>query len=247
VRDFLPTVYWSQEIHVDKTYRYLCEDLAVEHYLLNRSPRIEKDLLFAVEQLPLLHHALDRSLAPDDRKRLLRFDREYTVALLKYAHASLSTYAEQTSDSIVRSALSRWPEVEKSYNRDEFFEERPEGLIHGDFNTSNIYISKNGKKLRAVDWEWAGYGVPHSDLVSLLGGCNWRIKNEALERFNKQHKGLSLLEHKRWFHWCRLGHGLLDAGFLARQQLESTRRVAWIPDRIHQGIHEVLGACQELA
>ena len=247
VREFLPTVYWSQELQAGKAYRYLCEDLGVEHYLLSRLPREEKGLLVAAEQLPSLHRALESSLGAGDRQRLLRFDREYSVALLSYAHASLRTYEEKTSETVVRDALNQWPEVKKIYHRDEYFEDRPEGFIHGDFNPSNIYISKNGKGLRVVDWEWAGYGVPHADLVSLLKGCNLRIQNKALERFAKQLKGLSLLEHKRWFHWCRLERGLLDASFLARQQLESKRSVDWIPDKICQRIREVLGECQELA
>lgn len=247
LREFLPTVYWAQEWPAEKTYRYLFEDLGVEHYLLSRSPKVEEDLLLAAEQLPLLHHALEDSLGVDIRKQLLRFDREYSVAILNYAHASIRAYVEKRSDSVVRSALNRWTEVEKSYQRDEYFEARPEGFIHGDFNTSNIYISKKGRTLKVVDWEWAGYGVPHADLVSLLKGRNWRTQREALERFTKHHKGLSLLEHKRWFHWCRLDRGLLDAAFLARQELESKRRVDWIPDRIHHGIYEVLGACDELA
>jgi hypothetical protein len=247
VSNFLPTVYWAKEWQAEKTYRYLCEDLGAEHYLLSRSLRIKQDLLFAAEQLPLLHDALERSLDADDRKRLLRFDREYSVALLGYARASIRAYEEKTSDAVVHDAMNRWPEVEGCYYRDEFFDERPEGLIHGDFNTSNIYISRNNKRLKAVDWEWAGHGVRHADLVSLLRGYSMRVQYEALERFSKQLKGLSFHEHRRWFHWCRLGRGLLDAAFLARQQLESKRRLDWIPARIRQGIHEVLGACQELA
>lgn len=247
VRDFLPIVYWAQEWKAEKTYRYLCEDLGVEHYLLSRSLRIEQDLLFAAEQLPMLHDALERSLGAEDRKRLLRFDREYSVALLDYAHDSIKAYEDKTSDSVVRKGLNQWSEVEKSYNCEQFFEGQPAGFIHGDFNTSNIYNRKNGKGLKVVDWEWAGYGVRHADLVSLLKGCNLRIQNEALERFSRQHKGLSLPEHRRWFQWCRLGRGLLDVAFLARQELEAKRRVAWIPGRIRLGIHEILGACQKLA
>ena len=151
VREFLPIVYWSREWHSEKIYQYLCEDLGVEHYLLSRSPRVEKDLLFVAEQLPLLHDALERSLGADDRKRLIQFDRKYSIALLNYALASIRIYEEDTSDTVVHYALNQWPEVEKNYLRDEFFEDRPASFIHGDFNTSNIYISNKGKRLRVVD------------------------------------------------------------------------------------------------
>jgi hypothetical protein len=244
---FLPKVYWTVELEAEKCFAYICEDLGAEHYRLSRSTCYKRDVLLVAEKLWSLQQAFECSLGENDSARLLCFDRDFSVSLLKYAHESIMKYSEYAQHSVVREVLNQWSKVEAILHRDELLDARPESLIHGDLNPSNIFISKRGNEIRVVDWEWAGRGVPHADLVSLSKGCNRRTRRKALALFTEQIDGGGpMAEHLRWFSLCRLERGLLDAGFLARQAVESERTVSWMPDRIIRALGEVLEGCRGL-
>ena len=48
----------------------------------------------------------------------------------------------------------------------------PKTLVHGDFNASNVLVTRSpaGQRIRMIDWETAGVGPGLLDLVSLLSG-----------------------------------------------------------------------------
>jgi hypothetical protein len=240
--EFLPKDYWSQEVQADTLYRYLWEDLAEEYDRPNR----KQYLMSAAERLPALQRALKESLDERAATGLLRFDRASGSALIGYAEPSLSEYAEETSDPLVRQAMDLWPQLSSFYQSDEFRENRPEGFIHGDYNPSNIYVhAKDNRRIKVVDWEWAGRGVPHADLASLTTGCDRTFQQEALKHFAAGSEEMSLSEHWKWYRWCQFERGLLDAAFLARQQMKSQRRVAWMPGRIQTAVRALLDVHQE--
>jgi len=244
--EFLPRVYWSQEVQADTLYRYLWEDLAVDYSRPGHAPNPRRYLLCAAERLPALQRALKESFHEKNTPGLLRFDHAYGSTLMDYAQKSLSSYAQESSDPVVCQAMDLWPQLSSFYLSDEFQENRPEGFVHGDYNPSNIYIhAKDNSRIKVVDWEWAGWGVLHADLASLTKACDRLFRQEAVRRFAKQMEGLSLSEHWKWYRWCRLERGLLDAAFLARQQMESQRRVAWMPGRILTALRTALDVYQE--
>jgi thiamine kinase-like enzyme len=94
--------------------------------------------------------------------------------------------------------------------------------------------------VKVVDWEWAGIGVPHADLASLLKCVSPDDERMALETFSRGSGQLSAEEHLRLFRWCQLERRLLDAGFIARQQTMSTRQLPRLDDFVRGAAGDVL-------
>jgi thiamine kinase-like enzyme len=82
-------------------------------------------------------------------------------------------------------------------------------------------------QLKVADWEWAGVGLPHADLGALVKSVRREDHAAPLQVFLEEDRRLEPEQHWRLFHWCQLERRLLDAAFLAKQQLISARRVSW--------------------
>lgn len=243
---YLPAVYVCHEIIPGKHYQYLLEDLIWTYRKLWLST---EDLLRASSELPALHRALNRWSAIAGYKGLLRFDDDFTVGLLDYARVHLTRYAQETGDETVTEVCGRWSEISEIYQSQEFREVPREFTIHGDYNRLNIYFHRKDKdRMKVVDWEWAGLGLPHTDLASLLKKVmSAEIEERALRLFTKDESGLSFEEHVRLYRWCQLGRGLLDGAYLAEQGSVSSRQLSWLPSFINGAMLQVLRACTELA
>lgn len=220
--DLLPEVHRCEEVVPGVRYRYLLEDLAPE-CVRPGQPRLA---MLAAGELPRIHAALETHRpALDDA--LLAYDGSFGAALPSYVRAALADL--EGSPHAVRgvgAVLGEWETLVDAYLAGM---ERVHGavapvVIHGDANPSNIWSDRlRPRRLRLVDWEWAGVGIPHSDLVSALEGVTPDVERRALERFHDVSGARDLAEDLHAYRWCRLQRALLNAGFLANQLMRSTR------------------------
>ena len=123
------------------------------------------------------------------------------------------------------------------------------GAIHGDYNPSNVlYHVQRPEQIKLLDWEWAGVGVPHADLVSLMKGARPDVEERALRIFADHDRGLGLAEHRRLYDWCKLERGLLDGAFMAAQFLRLPPTTGFnFSGHIEASMRRVLIALQQLA
>jgi thiamine kinase-like enzyme len=85
-------------------------------------------------------------------------------------------------------------------------------LVHGDFNASNILVTRSpaGTRIRIIDWETAGVGPGLLDLASLMSG---RLPDthraQMIDAYRANLDGsrlgaLSFAEFDEALSWCRL-------------------------------------------
>jgi thiamine kinase-like enzyme len=247
---FLPKVYLCLEVVPGRQYQYVLEDLSERYQRLAECKKLARKngILNAAARLPNLHRALDAWVADSDSPHLLRFDREFSTALLPYARRNLESYVQQKADRTVSKAVQRWPEIAQAYGRREFQERLTAQPIHGDYHTGHIYFpSDSPDRIKLIDWEWTGFGRPHADLASLLKRVDPDTEHQALAAYAERAKSLPFTGHRRLYEWCQLERGLLDAAFLASQQMESQRKAAWIPEYIQKSIVRALRAQEWLS
>lgn len=241
---YLPAVYLCLEVTPGRHYQYLLEDVMQEYRKVQYD---STDILNAAAELPALHRAMSEWSLVAGQDHLLRFDREFSTALLDYVRENLERYLQETANKAVSEICKLWPQIYELHQRQEFYDLQTICPIHGDYNTANIYIHvRDMRRIKVIDWEWAGLGVAHADLVSLLKRVDPETEQRALASFYKQVNGLSFDEHKRLYRWCQLERGLFDVAFLAKQQMESPRKVDWVSDYIQASMQQVLDAYQEL-
>jgi hypothetical protein len=122
----------------------------------------------------------------------------------------------------------------------------PKTLVHGDFNASNILVTRSraGNRIRIIDWETAGVGPGLLDLASLVSGQvpeKRRAAMVAAYRDNLAGSRLGALsdgEFDRALTWCRLALAVQWLGWSP----------GWSPPRAHtyDWRKEALQLAQEL-
>ncbi len=253
---YVPEVYFCAEIIPQVQYSYLLEDLS-ETY---KKPRTPGEILNVVQAQAEFHRALRDALpshSPDEfvHDTLLRFDHVFSNDLREYASHKLGEYISAHQDAVSEEFWRLWPEIAQIHAREEFFhlhslQQQPLQPIHGDLNNTNIWVHReNPHQIKYVDWEWAGLGMPHADLVSLLKFSLPRTERKAIRIFAHANPRLSLAEHNRLYQWCRLERGLLDASFLAAQavsvsdeQAETAETQMDFPHHVRSALKRVLSA-----
>jgi hypothetical protein len=215
---YLPNVVYFQELARGEHFQYLLEDLS-DAYQKDSRPA---GSLRAGLILPDLHEAMRQWLELAGPQNLLHYDEAYTQGLVEYAGRTLDQYCRQVDSSIVKGFCRRWPEIAGAYpdlDLDLFQATRP---IHGDFNITNIlFHKKEAGLIKILDWEWAGFGLPHADLASLLNAASEDLEKAVLEQYSTRVKNGSPQEHWRSYNWCKLQRGLLDSSFTALHVLEN--------------------------
>ncbi len=215
---YLPAIYRCIEIVPGSQYQYLLEDIGKSH----RQASSPEDILYAAAQLRILHGALQEWSTSADQERLLRFDMDFLASFREYVTHHLRPYARATRDESVSEVCERWPQISRYCLLRDFQELEPTRPIHGDFCPSNILIQrKPPNQIKLIDWEWAGIGVAHLDLATLLKRATPELEEQALRIFADQYNHLSLEDHRRLYLWCKMRHGLLDAAYGAAQQMGS--------------------------
>lgn len=218
VLPYLPEVYQCREIASGSHYLYLTEDLSRRHVRL-RQPQLAS---VVSRELPAIHAALATLIDDRDGNGFLRFDRDFSVALLEYAAAALHELASKRPLRRVEAMLSAWGRLERVYRRGlvSTYDLVDLAPIHGDLNPMNIWADPNEpSRLRLVDWEWAGVGIPHADLVSACKAGSPAVEREAVRRYNLATNERTFDEDHGIFSWCKLQRCVLDAAFFARQLL----------------------------
>lgn len=211
---YLPCVYLAEEAIPGALYRYIMEDLGEEYIRALGDDRIQK----AADLFPEFHEAMLR-WNPRDQAGLIQYGRDFSATLQTYALPRLEKYIAQHDDPAIRELLDNWQGISSKHLDPEFFDAGTHGLIHGDPNYSNVYLhASDPKKMKLVDWEWAGFGTPYADLVSLLKGGPSYLERWAVDRMAARLKHPSAQAY-RLYMWSYLERGILDAAFLSVQAL----------------------------
>jgi hypothetical protein len=245
LKEILPQVYLAHEAAPGLRYQYLLEDLQNDYQPVNRSEAIQ-DALIA---LPTIHQALAEWASQEHPQNLLRYGNGYQDELFDYTRAGLEEYAQQHPSEQVNKALTALESMRSLYQREIQPMLATDRVIHGDLNHTNIFIHKDDPtKIKVIDWEWAGTGAPHSDLVSLMKGYPAATEQEALRQFAQQNPQTPAREHNCIYQWCKIERGLLDAGFLAKQAIHNTHETNFsLHSAVSGSINRALSAYQALS
>lgn len=243
LRDFLPIPFHTWEAVPGQEFHFLLEDLRPNH----RKAPGPQDTLSAAAALPHLHRAMQLWVERADTAGLIQYDPEVSAALLHYAARNLERFLEKTGNEMAAQVLRLLPRIATRLDEEVFHSHLPLQPIHGDYNKANILIHrKDPEKVKVLDWEWAGMGIPHADLASLLKRATPEIEQLALQAFIRGKGELSASLHHRLYEWCQLERGLCDAAFLAVQHLDGPHEVAWIPAYIETALRRTMRAFREL-
>jgi len=240
--DYLPAVYYCEEVVPGQHYRYLLEDVnTVYHPLSYRSPKIVN----IAAGLPALHETMRRWAQDIGTDGLLKYGSAFSSALAVYVQTQLGRYQQVIKSSDVEQVLKNWRAISTIHLSPDFIVPDLLQPIHADYSPANIYVSKR-IPIKILDWEWAGIGLPHADLASLLKRANPELEQKAFAAYSQQDRRLSGHEHHRWYEWCQLERGLLDAGYLAKQYLDTDQPAQKIPHYIEKSLQRALRAFKTL-
>ncbi|UCG51446.1 MAG: aminoglycoside phosphotransferase family protein [Candidatus Latescibacterota bacterium] len=217
LREYLPVVLLCEEVEEDRHYHYIFEDLGRDY----RGPSDERTTIGLAATLNTFHAAMSESTTAFEKDCLLRYDREFSTSVYDYARTNLERYAEVVPGEAISKVIALWPRILDVGLGDDTFDASLIQPIHGDFNRSNLFLHRNDpRKLKMVDWEWAGWGLPHADLASLLKKISDAVESEALQVYARENPQLSPHEHVRIYRSCQLERSLIDAAFLAVQAVD---------------------------
>jgi hypothetical protein len=241
---FLPTVYLFHQALEGEHYQYLLEDLG-DTYRKNSRP---EGILNAGEVLPAMHEAMRLWVKAIDQKDLLRYDTAFSRGLLEYTKKTLARYCAQATAPALIQFCERWPEIIEMYGRLEAGSFPSPTPVHGDFNITNILFHKQDPgRIKILDWEWAGLGLPYADLASLLNSADFELEEKVLANYCAQVNDCPPQEHRQIYLWCKLQRGLLDASFTALHVLEQPARPGFDRSRfIEKSLQRALSAFEAL-
>ena len=216
---FLPAIYHAEEISPKEHYRYLMQDLSIDH----RRFAGMGDLIRICKFLPRLQESLRQSLTRTSDQPLFRYDREFDTQLLTYAYCSLKAFQSANRDLVLNQLITHWDEFATGYlqSSELAYSLQPLTVIHGDCNPSNLMIHRRDNSIRVFDLEWSAWGLPHSDLVSVLINAPSKMEEPCLAAFYKSlnrhtstvDEDMAVLRH------ARMQRAILNASFLAKQYL----------------------------
>lgn len=216
--EYLPEVYMCSEVVPGEHYLYLLEDLHPEFMQISDTGRGVKFGVAA--ELPFFHDALRQWLSGIAPTLLLHYDQKYSESLQFYAGSVFNRLAEMGGSSVASQVRDLWPSISSLHLDAEFQESGRDAPIHGDPNVANVMVhSRHPKRLKFIDWEWAGLGVPYADLVSLFRRVDARTHARLLDIYLGNTKPDQLDRQRRLYQWCRLERGMNDAAYMAAQHM----------------------------
>jgi len=211
----LPGVYQAQELEPSLRYRYVFEDLVPEYSVADDVRGVAE----LAPRLPSIHASLAPLFETLDSSRLINYDADYRAGLFSYATDSLTAYDARFPNDAVRRVLDDMARLESGATSVLGGAADLIGPAHGDFNTSNVMIRESGRNdLKLIDWEWAGHGLPHADLASLVKSAAPEVQHAAVRAYAEQVPELTEERHMLLYQWCQLERGVLDASYLATQR-----------------------------
>lgn len=218
IAKYLPTIHMCREVVPGLHYRYLMQDLN-KHY----RPAIDRsDILSITSELLKLYDIIGECNYNSNEDSFIIYNKELSSRLKPYIIESLERYARATNSRKVSTVCDNWNNISALYDYKYDYSDLYT-VIHGDSNLANILVHKqSGSKIKFIDWEWAGIGLPHQDLASLLKRAKPEVERAALEIFSQCDRSISGEEHRRLYEVCQLERGLIDCAFLANQVAGST-------------------------
>jgi hypothetical protein len=249
---FLPKVFLAEEIVAGQKYRYIFEDLSQEYKRIHHG----SEILQVTTQFNYVYRKFNDWSHRANLSGLIHYDKDFSRSLQKYAYENIIHLDEKASDPILYQVINQWSEICSVHMLDEFHQYPRNHLIHGDLNFSNIHIHQRDPKLiKMVDWEWAGFGTPLSDFVSLTKGASPHTKTAAYKNLAgstgeySPFKELSQDQRlfKRMVSWCQIERGMLDAGFLSAQYSNSSHSTRFsLPKAINSSLERLFDAYLQL-
>jgi len=238
---FVPRAYWTQEDEDGEYFDYLWEDLSVRHEHFLEYQKLHPQTSVC-ESLAAMHHALRGQFAGREIAEFLRFDEAYAEGIWVYTLAALPGYLQRTGDPVVRTFLERQDEVRAVFLDSSFHVDRPMQPIHGDCNGTNMWVRdhEGGLRLKAVDWEWAGYGLPHADIISIVKWRPAEEQDEFLRRYCAAAGLEDIMQERRWLRRANMERAMLDAGFLAKQYQDPARSQSWFRGFVRGSLEHLL-------
>ena len=162
----------------------------------------QADRCASQKRCPSIHQALADWLPTVEPDHLLHYDGIYAKRLLSYAYENLEAYAERADES-AKQLLNQWTALEDVYFAGIGFAQEPHVPIHGDSNPANILVHRREPIIsNLIDWEWAGVGLVHADLASLLKRTPSGLEQQALELYAQQNQTFTVAEHRQRYEWC---------------------------------------------
>ncbi len=221
VARYLPRVFLARETRAAEQFLYYVEDLS-DRYRVAAA----KDCVRCAEFLPELQAALAADFSGSEDPAFLHFDGDFWPRLRVYAEDSLRAFAPAYPGSGAAGLVELLPALDELRKRVLGSAQAPRAdalsvPIHGDYNSSNIMVEKAGEGIKALDWEWCGFGLVHSDLASLLKGLDPKTESAALTAFAQRLPQMSFERHQELYLWCQIERGVMDASYLAKQALGS--------------------------
>ncbi len=214
--NWLPETYWSHRSGDE--FQFIQEDLSGDGYV----PLSQRKMMHDEHFLPMVISALN-NLHKDvltsfgNKEDLIQYDEVYMGKILAYAHQSLKIFHAEDGDPAVGNVLKLWPDIQRIFieTGSSGF---PPGIIHGDFNVSNIHYNKEHEQpFKVVDWEWAGVGLPHSDLAALVKDPHDNNLIPCLRILSEPYKQYAFAQHLTWMYWALMNRAILDASYMIRQ------------------------------
>lgn len=246
LRAFLPEVYASREVVPDEHYWYLMEDLSRNHATRDGAGEI----LTVCDRLPEIHAALRASVDSRLEKKMLRFDREFSERLLGYVDDNVRRFAGDGKSRDVGEWLPHWDLLTAAYNNmlGEVYESEAVIPIHGDLNMTNImFHHQDSRRFKLIDWEWVGFGLPQSELASILKVAPAELEHKALAAYVSASGCDDAHAFERGYLWCKMQRGIFDAGFFARQITDAKHGTLLNLDRhMHRALARARQALNEL-
>lgn len=195
---------------------YYFEDLLVSY----RKAAGPDDIIELVGFLVDLQEPLRDWLRNAPADSVLRYDGDFPKAFMTYSRTALEDYARVSNDEACVRFLKTWDETEKIYlDRDPG--EAQYG-VHGDFRKDNVFVSRRGRRFKAVDWEYSGWGWIHNDFTSLMKTADPETADKALTLLASRRPEYTYEEHFDLYQRCRLERGVLDAALVARQRMATS-------------------------
>ena len=241
---YLPHPFVAREIESEVHYQYLLEDLQSAGY---HSAFADVDVIRAATALPDLQKHLETWTSRSDDS-LIRYDSAFSADLRRMTYRSFERYTDAVPDRSAADVLVNWESIARVHSESIQKEHRLEVPIHGDANRANFLVHDDHElPFKLVDWEWAGIGLPHSDLASLLKGKQDNVVEKGIRAFAAGYPQLSLANHRMLHDWARIETRFFDASYMINQYLESpeTSRMD-LPRYIHVSAADILRTARQM-